>query len=90
MRCTSDSSIILAMKMVQVTSEAKASPIITPLTRMSADRNIDHGDSSCSPVDFNGLASAVAAALASEASGAVGTAADGGGACIAGAGIVAG
>ena len=43
-----DNSIILAMKMVQVTSEAKARPIMTALTRMSADRNIDHGDSSCS------------------------------------------
>ena len=58
LRCTTDSSIILAMKTVQVTSEAKASPIITALTRMSADRNIDHGDSSRSPVDFRGLASA--------------------------------
>ena len=33
LRCTTDSSIILAMKMVQVTSEAKARPIITALTR---------------------------------------------------------
>jgi hypothetical protein len=56
-RRISDSSIILAMKMVQVTSEAKASPIMTALTRMSADRNIDHGDSSRSPatVDLSGL-----------------------------------
>ena len=46
LRWTTDSSIILAMKMVQVTSEAKASPIITALTRISADRNIDQGDSS--------------------------------------------
>ena len=36
------------MKMVQVTSEAKARPIITALTRTSADLNIDHGDNSLS------------------------------------------
>ena len=41
-----DSSIILAMKMVQVTSEAKARPIMTALTSTSADLNIDHGDNS--------------------------------------------
>ena len=46
LRCATASSIILAMKMVQVSSEAKARPIITALTRMSADRNIDHGDNS--------------------------------------------
>ena len=34
------------MKIVQVTSEAKASPIITALTTMSADLNIVHGDNS--------------------------------------------
>src|SRR4029077_2833162 len=53
-RVTSESSIILAMKMVHVTSEANASPIITALTTMSADRNIDQGDSSRSAtvVDF--------------------------------------
>src|SRR5207302_3069587 len=34
------------MKMVQVTSEAKASPIMTALTSTSADLNIDHGDNS--------------------------------------------
>src|ERR1700733_1367753 len=57
LRCTTDNSTILAMKMVQVTSEANASPIITALTRISADMNIDHGDSSCSAVavDFSGL-----------------------------------
>ena len=45
------------MKIVQVTSEAKASPIITALTSTSADRNIDHGDSSRSAavVDFSDL-----------------------------------
>ena len=37
LRWTSDSSIIFAMKMVHVTSEAKARPIMTALTRMSAD-----------------------------------------------------
>ena len=46
LRWIRDSSIIFAMKMVHVTSEAKARPIITALTRISADRNIDHGDSS--------------------------------------------
>src|SRR5260370_5510713 len=93
LRCTTDSSTILAMKMVQVISEAKASPIITALTRISDDRNIDHGDSSCSPVDFSGLASAATAEFASVAAG---TCADGmaaTGACVvggAGAGTAAG
>ena len=41
-------SIILAMKIVQVTSDAKASPIMTALTSTSADMNIDHGDKSWS------------------------------------------
>src|SRR6202012_1384715 len=58
LRRTSESSIILAMNTVQVTSEANARPIITALTMMSADMNIDHGDNSCSAatVDFNDLA----------------------------------
>ena len=34
------------MKMVQVSSEANASPIMTALTRISADKNIDQGDNS--------------------------------------------
>ena len=53
------SSIILAMKMVQVTSEAKARPIITALTSTSADMNIDHGDNSRSSAAaaFNSLPS---------------------------------
>ena len=57
MRWTTDSSIIFAMKMVHVTSEAKARPIITALTRTSAARNIDHGDNSRSAaaVDFSDL-----------------------------------
>jgi len=56
--------------MVHVTSEAKASPIMTALTRISADRNIDHGDNSLSPAagDFKGFAvtSVEAVALASD------------------------
>src|ERR1700733_7266679 len=79
--CTTDSSIIFAMKTVQVTSEANARPIITALTMMSAARNIDHGDNSCSAatVDFNALPPPSAgSADASEAAGAA--AADGAGA----------
>src|ERR1700735_1707007 len=59
LRWTTDSSIIFAMKMVHVTSEAKARPIITALTRTSAARNIDHGDNSRSGtvVDFSDLLS---------------------------------
>ena len=49
LRRTNDSSIIFAMNTVQVTSEANASPTMTALTMISADRNIDHGDSSRSP-----------------------------------------
>ena len=45
--CAIDSSIVFAMKTVQVMSEAKASPIMTTLTMMSAARNIDQGDNSC-------------------------------------------
>src|ERR1700730_2436604 len=84
LRWTSDSSIIFAMKMVQVTSEAKARPIITALTRISADRNIDHGDNSRSAtaVDFSGLLPPSAAAgVPSALAGADGTTADGAGAC---------
>src|SRR5919204_27153 len=53
------SSIILAMKIVQVTREAKARPIMTALTMTSAERNIDQGDSSRSAtvVDFSCLPS---------------------------------
>ena len=60
---------ILAMKMVQVMSEAKARPIITALTRMSADMNIDHGDNSLGTmkVGFAGEFSAVVAAAAAGA-----------------------
>src|SRR3984893_13973409 len=68
LRRITDSSMILAMKIVQVTSEAKARPIMTALTRISADRNIDQGDNSRSAVvvDFSGLAPS---AVASEAAG---------------------
>src|SRR4029077_13569803 len=48
LRRATDNSIILAMKIVQVTSEAKARPIITALTMKFADKNIDHGDNSWS------------------------------------------
>jgi hypothetical protein len=67
------------MKIVQVTSEANASPIITALTSTSADRNIDHGDNSRSAavVDFSdllplsaGLAAGLAAASDVEVDGA--------------------
>src|ERR1700754_1204151 len=56
--CTTDNSIIFAKKTVHVTSEANASPIMTALTTISADMNIDHGDNSCSAatVDLNALA----------------------------------
>src|SRR3954454_11164163 len=59
------------MKMVQVTNEAKASPIMTALTRTSADRNIDHGDSSRSPAaaDFNTLPLTSAEVAASDGPG---------------------
>src|SRR6185437_12148903 len=38
------SSIVLASQIVQVTSEAKASPTMTAFTTMSAWRNMPHGD----------------------------------------------
>ena len=41
-----DISMVLETAMVQVVSDAKASAIITAFTRMSAERNIDHGESS--------------------------------------------
>src|SRR5882762_5721821 len=84
-------SIILAMKMVQVTSEAKARPIMTALTSTSADLNIDQGDNSRSSAAaaFNSLpsrsaavagASEAGAATADGAGGAAG-ACDAAGAC---------
>jgi hypothetical protein len=56
--CAIESSISFAMKIVQVTSEAKASPIMTALTTTSADRNIDHGENSriVTEVAFSGFA----------------------------------
>src|SRR5258705_10424136 len=70
LRWTSDSSIIFAMKIVHVTSEAKARPIMTALTKISADTNIYQGDTSRSAtvVDFSDLLPSGAAA-ASEAAG---------------------
>ena len=44
------SSIALASQIVQVTSEAKASPSITPFTTMSAAMNMPQGDRSCGKV----------------------------------------
>src|ERR1019366_5873672 len=61
------------MKMVHVASEAKASPIMTALTRISADMNIDQGDSSRGVVGagFSALLPASAeAGVASVAAGA--------------------
>ena len=72
-----DSSIILAMKMVQVTSEAKARPIMTALTTTSADLNIDHGDNS---LQFGGARpSAVCLALGAASAAGVAGAAGGAG-----------
>src|SRR6202140_2732823 len=89
LRWISDSSIILAMKMVHVTSEAKARPIMTALTKISADTNIDQGDNSRSAtvVDFSDLLPSAEVAVASEAAGvAAGWAAtDGAAACAGGA-----
>src|SRR6188474_3030877 len=71
------------MKMVQVTSEAKASPIMTALTSTSADLNIDHGDNSRSSAAaaFSNLPSRSAGvAAASEAAAGWGSAAGGCGA----------
>src|SRR5882672_11828090 len=80
--------MIFAIKMVQVSSEAKARPIMTALTRTSADRNIDQGDSSRSAtvVDFsNRLSLELADASGAACTAADGAAAGGVGACTAGA-----
>ncbi len=55
-----ESCNVLARKIVHVTSDAKARLTITALTRMSADMNIDHGDSSsgCRAEVVAGLAGA--------------------------------
>jgi hypothetical protein len=88
LRCTTDNSIILAMKMVHVTREANASPIMTALTRMSADRNIDQGDSSRSPevADLSALLLASTGAAVASGAGTDGATADG---SVAGAGNTA-
>src|SRR6185437_12119118 len=91
LRRTTDSSIILAMKMVHVASEARASPIMTALTRISADMNIDQGDNSRSPavVDLGGLpppSAGIVAVMPEAAGNGPGTSVDGA-AC---AGIVTG
>src|SRR4030095_13189081 len=64
------------MKMVQVTSDAKARPIITALTTTSADLNIVHGDNSLSSAvaAFSNLASR-SAGVAAGSEGAAGAAA---------------
>ncbi len=85
LRCAIASSIIFAMKIVQVTSEAKASPIMTALTTISADKNIDQGENSriVTAVDFSDLGafSAVASAGGTAPCGADAT---GAGTCAAG------
>src|SRR3954454_8530699 len=68
------------MKMVQVTSDAKARPIMTALTTTSADLNIVHGDNSLSSAvaAFSNLASRSAGVAAgSEGAAAWGNAAGG-------------
>ena len=55
------------MKMVHVTSEAKARPTITACTTMSADLNIDHGENSRIVTDT--VFGAAGVALASAAAG---------------------
>ena len=69
------------MKIVQVTSEAKARPIMTALTITSADMNIDHGDNSRSArvVDFSGVRFSAGVAVAAGAAGAAAVVAAGAG-----------
>ena len=85
------------MKMVQVTSDAKARPIMTALTTTSADLNIVHGDNSLSsaaaafsnlPSRSAGVAAASAGAAGAAATAGWGSAA--GGCDTAGAGWAAG
>ncbi len=68
-------AVLGAKQTVHVTSEANTRPIITALTMMSADRNIDHGDRSCTDgrVDFSErpLPSVVPSVASVEAGGAV-------------------
>ena len=86
------SSNVLAIKTVQVTSDAKASPIRTPFTRRSASWNMPHGDRSCGscvrltvvwPTGCSVAAGAAAFAGADGASTAGGAAAGGVTGCVA-------
>ena len=64
-RRASTSSIALASQIVQVSTEAKTSPIITALTTMSAARNMPQGERSrgnCSAIAGSDAAGAQAAA----------------------------
>src|SRR5258708_11926481 len=94
LRWITDSSIIFAMKIVHVTSDAKARPIMTALTKISADTNIDQGDSSRSAtvVDFSDLLPSAGVAAASEAAGAEaeGAGTDGAGGCSGGGALARG
>src|SRR3569623_366348 len=88
--CATNCSRIYAKQIVQVSSEAKARPIITSLTTMSADMNIDHGERSCGTTALfaaSAEGSAVGAGVAADAvaAGAAGVTAEG----AAGAGEVA-
>ncbi|GGI22668.1 hypothetical protein GCM10010987_20550 [Bradyrhizobium guangdongense] len=83
------------MKTVQVTSEAKASPIITAFTMMSADMNITQGDNSfmagAMPAFGAVLPASTTGATAASVAGLLGVAATGtaaAGAAVAGAGAV--
>ncbi|GAA3838207.1 hypothetical protein GCM10022626_00050 [[Pseudomonas] carboxydohydrogena] len=49
--CATNCSRIFAKQIVHVISEAKARPIITSFTTISADMNIDHGERSCGTTD---------------------------------------
>src|SRR5437660_1006493 len=53
-RRAANSCKVLASRIVQVTSDAKARLTITALTRMSADMNIDQGESSRGTRAFEG------------------------------------
>src|SRR5450432_1284128 len=88
--CAIESSIIFAMKIVQVISEAKARPTMTDLTTMSADRNIDQGENSRSVAAVALSDLAVFSADGSAVDGAPGPAAAGAGTCVAGAAVIGG
>src|SRR3569833_2587622 len=91
--CATNCSRIFAKQIVQVSSEAKARPIITSLTTMPADMNIDHGDRSCGTsmaFAVSAVGNAVGAAGAAVAAGvAFGAGAVAAGAGTAGAGALA-